>query len=157
LGKKIHGFPQLKKIGIWFKTCFLINMKRNNIFIIDDDADDRKIILDAFKEDNPQVDYTFFENAESFLKTLYSSTQLPDLILLDLNMPGMLGLQVLKELKSSRTYAVIPIIILTTSVREKDKQNAYEIGVNCFLQKPQSYSGFLHLTKAILLLWFDIQ
>ena len=131
-------------------------MKQNNIFIIDDDADDRKIILDAFKEDNTQVDYTFFENAESFLKSLYSSSQLPDLILLDLNMPGMLGMQVLKELKSSRTYTVIPII-LTTSVREKDKQSAYEIGVNCFLQKPQSYSGFLQLTKAILLLWFDIR
>jgi len=132
-------------------------MKRNTIFVIDDDADDRKIISDAFKEDNPQVDYAFFENADSFLKSLYSSSQLPDLILLDLNMPGMLGMQVLKELKSSPTFSVIPIIILTTSVREKDKQNAYEIGVNCFLQKPQSYSGFLLLAKAILLLWFDIQ
>jgi len=131
-------------------------MKRNTIFVIDDDADDRKIISDAFKEDNPQVDYAFFENADSFLKSLYSSSQLPDLILLDLNMPGMLGMQVLKELKSSPTFSVIPIIILTTSVREKDKQNAYEIGVNCFLQKPQSYSGFLLLAKAILLLWFDI-
>ena len=132
-------------------------MKRNTIFVIDDDADDRKIISDAFKEDNPQVDYAFFENADSFLKSLNSSSQLPDLILLDLNMPGMLGMQVLKELKSSPTFSVIPIIILTTSVREKDKQNAYEIGVNCFLQKPQSYSGFLLLAKAILLLWFDIQ
>jgi len=132
-------------------------MKRNTIFVIDDDADDRKIISDAFKEDNPRVDYAFFENADSFLKSLYSSSQLPDLILLDLNMPGMLGMQVLKELKSSPTFSVIPIIILTTSVREKDKQNAYEIGVNCFLQKPQSYSGFLLLAKAILLLWFDIQ
>jgi len=131
-------------------------MKRNTIFVIDDDADDRKIISDAFKEDNPQVDYAFFENADSFLKSLNSSSQLPDLILLDLNMPGMLGMQVLKELKSSPTFSVIPIIILTTSVREKDKQNAYEIGVNCFLQKPQSYSGFLLLAKAILLLWFDI-
>ena len=131
-------------------------MKRNTIFVIDDDADDRKIISDAFKEDNPQVDYAFFENADSFLKSLNSSSKLPDLILLDLNMPGMLGMQVLKELKSSPTFSVIPIIILTTSVREKDKQNAYEIGVNCFLQKPQSYSGFLLLAKAILLLWFDI-
>ena len=81
----------------------------------------------------------------------------PDLILLDLNMPGMLGLQVLKELRGSPQYAMIPIIVLTTSVREKDKRTAYELGVSCFLQKPQSYAGFVQLTTAILLLWFDFQ
>ena len=132
-------------------------MKQDTIFIVDDDADDRKIILDAFSEKNTSFNYVFFENASSFLAKLHSADSKPDLILLDLNMPGMLGLQVLKELKTSSQYSTIPVIVLTTSVREKDKHTAYELGVNCYLQKPQSYAGFVQLSTAILLLWFDIQ
>jgi len=132
-------------------------MNQQTIFIVDDDADDRKIILDAFSEKNTVFNYVFFENAVSFLDKLNSSDNRPDLILLDLNMPGMLGLQVLKELRSSPQFVTIPIIVLTTSVREKDKRTAYELGVSCFLQKPQSYAGFVRLSAAILLLWFDFQ
>jgi len=132
-------------------------MKQQTIFIVDDDADDRKIIFDAFNEKNTVFNYVFFEDATSFLDKLHSSDTNPDLILLDLNMPGMLGIQVLKELRGSPQYATIPVIVLTTSVREKDKRTAYELGVSCFLQKPQSYAGFVQLSAAILLLWFDFQ
>ena len=132
-------------------------MKQQTIFIVDDDADDRKIIFDAFNEKNTVFNYVFFEDATSFLDKLHSSDTNPDLILLDLNMPGMLGIQVLKELRGSPQYATIPVIVLTTSVREKDKRTAYELGVSCFLQKPQSYAGFVQLSTAILLLWFDFQ
>src|SRR6478609_3578877 len=142
----LPGFPHSFIFYIWFKTCLLFSMKQQTIFIVDDDADDRKIILDAFSEKNTAFNYVFFENAISFLETLQSSETKPDLILLDLNMPGMLGLQVLKELRVSPQYATIPIIVLTTSVREKDKRSAYELGVSCFLQKPQSYAGFVQLS-----------
>ena len=68
-------------------------MKSNSqqlIFIVDDDPDDRQIILDAFLENSPQIDYVFIENAETLLENLYSDeSDYPALILLDLNMPGM--------------------------------------------------------------------
>ena len=67
-------------------------MKSNTrlIYIVDDDPDDRQIILDAFLEKSPQIDYVFLENAETLMETLYAAeAELPALILLDLNMPGM--------------------------------------------------------------------
>src|SRR5829696_2094446 len=90
---------------------------KNLVYIVDDDPDDRQIILDAFLENNTQMDYVFIENGDELFKTLASceDTGYPSLILLDLNMPGMLGMQALKEIKGNAQYNHIPTIVLTTS------------------------------------------
>lgn len=126
----------------------------NLIFIVDDDPDDRQIILDAFLENNPQVDYVFMENAETLLTHLYSDqTDQPDLILLDLNMPGMLGLQALKEIRSNKQFSQIPIVVLTTSTLHTDRRTSYELGASCFVRKPDSYTKLVDLTNSIAKLW----
>jgi CheY-like chemotaxis protein len=132
-------------------------MKNNSshlIFIVDDDPDDRQIILDAFLENSPQIDYVFIENAEALLENLYSDqSEFPSLILLDLNMPGMLGLQALKEIRSNRNFGHIPVIVLTTSTLQQDRKTSYELGANCFLKKPDSYQQLVDITQSILKLW----
>jgi CheY-like chemotaxis protein len=131
-------------------------MKSNSklIFIVDDDPDDRQIILDAFLEMNPQIDYVFIENAENLLQTLYSDdAEFPALILLDLNMPGMLGLQALKEMRSNRKFSQIPIIVLTTSTLVQDRRASYELGAACFLRKPDSFGELVEITNSIVKLW----
>ena len=131
-------------------------MKSNShlIFIVDDDPDDRQIILDAFLERSPQIDYVFIENAETLLDTLYSDeSEFPALILLDLNMPGMLGLQALKEIRSNKQFSQIPIIVLTTSTLNQDRKTSYELGASCFLRKPDSFSELVELTDSIVKLW----
>jgi two-component system, response regulator len=126
----------------------------NLIFIVDDDPDDRQIILDAFLENSPSVDYVFIENAETLLAHLYSDeTDHPDLILLDLNMPGMLGLQALKEIRSNKKFSQIPIIVLTTSTLHQDRRTSYELGASCFVRKPDSYTELVDLTNSIAKLW----
>ena len=131
-------------------------MKSNSrlIYIVDDDPDDRQIILDAFLEKSPQIDYVFIENAETLLETLYSAeAELPALILLDLNMPGMLGLHALKEIRSSRQFSQIPVIVLTTSTLLQDRKTSYELGASCFLRKPDSFAELVDVTDAIVKLW----
>lgn len=131
-------------------------MKSNSrlIFIVDDDPDDRQIILDAFLEKNPLIDYVFIENAENLLQTLYSDdAEFPALILLDLNMPGMLGLQALKEMRSNRKFSQIPIIVLTTSTLVQDRRASYELGAACFLRKPDSFGELVEITHSIVKLW----
>jgi CheY-like chemotaxis protein len=85
---------------------------RATIFIVDDDPDDRQIILDAFLENNSPIDYVFIETGEQLMETLQSSGEadLPSLVLLDLNLPGMMGLQALKEIKGNKNYSHIPTV-----------------------------------------------
>jgi len=131
---------------------------KNLVYIVDDDPDDRQIILDAFLENNTQMDYVFIENGDELMATLAAceDTEYPSLILLDLNMPGMLGMQALKEIKGNQRYNHIPTIVLTTSTLISDRSASYVLGANCFLSKPPSYTELVALTHAIARLWFSV-
>ncbi|MEP7164727.1 MAG: response regulator [Ferruginibacter sp.] len=133
----------------------MISAKKNIIYIVDDDPDDRQLILDAFLENNSTLDYIFIENGEQLMSTLNSTEpeNFPALILLDLNMPGMLGLHALKEIRDNKTYAHIPTIILTTSTFAQDESSSYKLGANCFLRKPQSYKELRDISASIIRLW----
>lgn len=124
---------------------------------MDDDPDDRQIILDAFLENNSLIDYVFIESGNELIQTLDETlpSEYPSLILLDLNMPGMLGMQALKQLKSNKIYAEIPIVVLTTSTLRSDRKLSYELGANCFLSKPSLYSELVQITKSISRVWFE--
>jgi CheY-like chemotaxis protein len=142
---------------IYHRLDLLLFMNSNSqplIFIVDDDPDDRQIILDAFLENSPQIDYVFIENAETLLENLHSeASDFPALILLDLNMPGMLGLQALKEIRGNKKFSQIPIIVLTTSTLNQDRKTSYELGASCYLHKPDSFGELVEITNSIVKLW----
>ncbi|RYY22632.1 MAG: response regulator [Chitinophagaceae bacterium] len=131
--------------------------QKNIIFIVDDDPDDRQIILDAFLENDFNIDYVFIENGDQLIETLNTSTpdQYPSLILLDLNMPGMMGLQVLKVLKNNKNWKPIPVVVLTTSTLDRDREASYEMGASCFLRKPVAFDDLTTMTTSIVNLWFN--
>ena len=128
---------------------------KNLIFIVDDDPDDRQLILDAFLENNSAIDYVFIEDGFQLMKTLEETApaNYPALILLDLNMPGMMGLHALKEIRANKNISHIPTIILTTSTFTFDETSSYKLGASCFLKKPQSYKELLEISAAIIRLW----
>ena len=72
----------------------------------------------------------------------------PALILLDLNMPGMLGLQALKEIRNNKKFSQIPIIVLTTSTLHQDRRASYELGAACFVRKPDSFGELVEITDS---------
>lgn len=124
------------------------------VFIVDDDPDDRQFILDALSEIDKSFEYIPIDSAERLLTDLNSNgSKIPDLILLDLNMPGIMGLHALKEIRNSKSLQYIPIVILTTSTLEKDKKLSYEYGANCFLTKPHSYKKMAIIANALINLW----
>lgn len=129
------------------------------ILIVDDDADDREIIRDAFKTNNDSAEYLPLENGDALLQYLHENKNgsLPSLILLDLNMPGKDGREALKEIKSDADFQKIPIIVFTTSSSERDKQTSYEYGANCFVTKPDTFDKLVDVTGAILKLWLPGQ
>ena len=127
------------------------------IFIVDDDPDDRQLILDAFLENNSAIDYVFIEDGIQLMETLHATApeDYPALILLDLNMPGMMGLIALKEIRDNKKFTQIPTIILTTSTFTQDETSSYKLGASCFLRKPQSYKELLEIAAAIIRLWLS--
>jgi CheY-like chemotaxis protein len=130
--------------------------KRNSILIVDDDADDREVIRDAFVTNIQDQEYTFIENGDKLIQHLEENIDnLPSLIMLDLNMPGKDGRETLKEIRENRQYRQIPIIVFTTSSSLRDKENVYELGGNCFITKPDTFNKLIELTRAIGSLWLQ--
>ena len=128
---------------------------KQSVLIVDDDADDREIIRDAFMANYEEPEYVFIENGEKLIDYLdrHQDDALPSLILLDLNMPGKDGREALKEIKANRKLHHIPIVVFTTSSSIRDRQTVYDLGANCFITKPDTFNKLVDLTESIAKLW----
>ncbi len=130
-------------------------MKRT-IFIVDDDIDDREIIRDAFMTaPNENHEYSFIENGGKLIDLLQqcAADAMPDLIILDLNMPGKDGREALREIKADAAFRKIPTIVFTTSSSYRDRDVAYHLGANCFVTKPDTFTKLVELANSISRLW----
>jgi chemotaxis family two-component system response regulator Rcp1 len=85
----------------------------------------------------------------------YSSAATPDLILLDLNLPGLDGRAVLKEINQHSELRRIPVTILTSSTADGDINQTYDLGANCYLVKPIDFKSFRGIMNAIEGFWFE--
>jgi len=134
-----------------------------SILIADDDADDRELIKAAFEENNFRHNIKFVEDGEELLKYLRrkgsyadeADHPLPQIILLDLNMPKKDGREALKEIKTDNYLKNIPVIVLTTSTEKKDVQRIYELGVNSFVIKPVTFRQLVAFTNTLGKYWFE--
>ena len=134
--------------------------KTKLILIAEDDADDRLMINEAFMENNMPAGIVFFENGAELLDYLYSYDEnsertLPDLILLDLNMPKMDGKTVLSKLKLHKLYKEIPVIILTTSRSKEEETSVLGMGASGFYTKPSSFTELVNITASIASRWIS--
>lgn len=134
------------------------------LLIVEDSPEDYEIAFRSFRESglaNPidrcedgdeAMDYLYskLENKD------YSQAELPGLILLDLNLPGTDGREVLQKIKRDDRLKKIPVIVLTTSKDERDIEKCYEIGANSYIQKPVGLEGFIEAMKRLKDYWFEI-
>ena len=97
-----------------------------------------------------------FEEAMAFLKRCctHGAEQVPDLVILDLNLPKKNGRAVLAELKSNPEYQKIPVVVFSTSQLGSDICSSYELGANCYVRKPGNLKDFVSAVKAIEEFWF---
>ena len=136
---------------------------RKIILIADDDPDDRLMIGDAFQEGNNPPELIFVEDGEELMlyltrKGKYFENDLfpiPQLIILDLNMPRKDGREALKEIKASPGLKHIPVIVLSTSSLTEDIVKSYEDGTNCFLTKPLTYNKLVDMTGSFNKYWME--
>jgi CheY-like chemotaxis protein len=123
------------------------------ILITDDDSDDRMFAFLAFKKLNLAHSVEFVANGQELIdylnECLTSKSALPDLILLDLNMPKKDGREALKEIKSDPGLNKLDIIIFSTSVSEKDKKYTLGLGARSFIVKPTNHNELVKLFSEI--------
>jgi len=131
------------------------------ILLVEDQRMDIELTLDAFREARLANSIRVATTGEEALDYMFGNGEfsdrkshpLPDLILLDLKMPGIDGFEVLKQLKGTEKLKRIPVIILTSSKEEGDRVASYDLGANSYLIKPVSFDGFLHTVKEIGEYW----
>lgn len=130
-------------------------MKDNRpILLLEDDYVDALTIKRAFKELKLQNDLVIAQNGEEALEMLNEGMNpKPGIILLDINMPKMNGIEFLKELKTIKEYKNIPVIILTTSKDPDDKIESFDLGIAGYITKPIDYNKFIETLKIIESYW----
>jgi len=130
------------------------------ILVIDDSEADVELIKLVFARAPYPISLDIVENGMQALDYVfkrgdYVDKNSPDLILLDLNIPGIDGFEVLNVIKTSDNYRQIPIIILTSSDNSVDIFRSYQLYANCYLQKPSHFDKLTKMLELLELFWFN--
>jgi len=138
-----------------------ISAKPFRILIADDDFEDFLLIKNTFEANQLNVHLSHVEDGQYLIDILRAQGkynkfgELPNLILLDLNMPRKNGFDVLKEIKENDQLKKIPIIIFTTSKTARDIDKAYELGANCYISKPQTVEEWTEIIQVLGRFWIQ--
>jgi len=136
-------------------------IKPAHILLVEDNRLDVELTLDAFQEARLGNTVHVARNGREALDYLLGAEKfgdrrlypLPDVVLLDLKMPGMVGIEVLRRIKGMELLKRIPVIILTSSREEGDRALSYDYGANSYLVKPVTFDGFLKVVRQIEQYW----
>jgi len=132
-------------------------MNSGPIFLVEDNADDETLILRAMKRSNVGNEIVVARDGAEALDRLLGEEQIsPSLILLDLKLPKVDGLEVLERLRADSRTRLIPIVILTSSDEQEDVLKSYELGVNSYVRKPVEFGLFSETVGRLGLYWLLI-
>jgi CheY-like chemotaxis protein len=121
-----------------------------NLFVVDDDVDDVDLFQLAIAEVGDHLRLTHARDGRELMDILQGKSQFPELIFLDINMPGMNGWETLRELRNHDQYKKIPVVMYSTSSANKEGQRARDAGAICFYQKPSRFNLLRDFLKALV-------
>ncbi len=124
------------------------------ILLVEDNPDDRDLTLMAFRDSNLANRIDVARDGQEALEYLADTSRpLPALILLDLKLPRVMGLDVLKRVREDPRTQLVPIVVLTSSKEESDRYRSYISGVNAYVQKPVDFDEFASAVRELGLFW----
>jgi two-component system, response regulator len=130
---------------------------QNNILLVEDNPDDRDLTIMALKSSKIANEIDIARDGEEALQYFEDrSRPLPALVLLDLKLPRIMGLDVLKRLRAEERTKLVPIVVLTSSQQESDRWRSYVEGVNAYVVKPVAFDNFSEAVKQLGLFWLVI-
>jgi CheY-like chemotaxis protein len=132
-----------------------------HILLIEDNEGDILLTLEAFEECKMKAKISVVKNGKEaldflFVRGAFSDAKMPDLILLDINIPIFNGHEVLRQIKTDLNLKKIPVIMLTTSSSQRDLDKAYENHCNSYIKKPLNIDDFLSTVLKIEEFWFKL-
>lgn len=136
----------------------------SEILLIEDNPNDAELTLRALRENNLVNDIKLLDDGEKALNYIFcrgefagrDKSESPKLIILDLKLPKVDGLEILKQLKGDDATKTIPVVVLTSSQHETDVITSYQLGVNSYIVKPVEFDKFVEAVKQLGLYWMLI-
>ncbi|MBI5462050.1 MAG: response regulator [Gammaproteobacteria bacterium] len=134
------------------------------ILLVEDNPDDEALTLRAFKKNNIQNHVVVAHDGAEALDYLFGTgahagrnvAELPQVVLLDLKLPKVDGLEVLRRIRADERTRLMPVVILTSSKEDQDVISSYRLGANSYVRKPVSFDEFLDATRSLGLYWLLI-
>lgn len=131
------------------------------ILLVEDNPDDEALTLRAFKKNNIGNEIVVARDGVEALNFLFGmgeyegrdTSDIPELILLDLKLPKLDGLEVLRHLRTDDRTRLLPVVILTSSKEEQDLINGYSLGANSYVRKPVDFTQFIEAVRQLGLYW----
>lgn len=136
-----------------------MNEEKIEIVLVEDNPNDVELTLHALKKNNLGNRVKVLRDGEEALDYLFrhcnllERTQCPFMILLDLKLPKISGLEVLEKIRSDARTKMIPVIVLTSSEEEKDRIGSYKLGVNSYIVKPVEFDNFAKVVSEVGFYW----
>jgi two-component system, chemotaxis family, response regulator Rcp1 len=131
-------------------------MNEVQILLVEDNDGDILLTQEALKEGKIKNNITVARDGQEALDILNEATELPDLILLDINLPRVDGFEVLTAIKTDERLKAIPVIMLSTSGAENDILTSYNNYANCFITKPVDFLRFMDVVRSIENFWVSL-
>ncbi len=132
-------------------------MTHQTILLVEDNPDDEALTLRALKKNNILNDVAVAHDGAEALEYLFprgsTSAMLPRLILLDLKLPKVNGLEVLRRIRADKRTQIVPVVILTSSKQQEDILNSYHSGANAYVRKPVNFADFSDAISALGMFW----
>lgn len=136
-------------------------MEHKLILLVEDNPDDEELTLLAFRKNNIKNEVAVARDGVEALDFLFarsayahrSHEKMPSVILLDLKLPKLDGLEVLRQIRSVESTRHIPVVVLTSSREEQDLITSYDLGCNSYVRKPVNFEQFIEATRQLGLYW----
>jgi two-component system response regulator len=133
-------------------------MEGKAVLLVEDNLDDRDLTLRAFARHGLGGNVEVASDGEEALRYLFEPSQgvlrpLPELVLLDLNLPRVDGLEVLRRIRAGERTRMLPVVVLTSSSEERDLVQSYSLGANSYVRKPVSFTEFMDVSRQLGVYW----
>ena len=129
-------------------------MSEKIILLVEDNPDDELLMLQAFKKHNILNEVTLIHDGQEALDYLLASQKpLPAVMLLDLKLPKVDGLEVLRRVRAEPRTKLLPVVILTSSKEEQDLVASYSLGANSYIRKPVDFDQFAEAVRQLHIYW----